>query len=84
MGNRRGLLHRECALACARAGQELGILDDRTKSLFVLLQDYREHAPKNPLLEHIAGRVEVSGEIVERGGVKAIVPRQVRLVSPPR
>src|SRR5262245_2713597 len=83
MGNRRGPLHRACALACARAGQELGILDDRSRTLFVLLQDYREHSPGNPLLEYLAGKVEVSGEIVERGGVKAIVPRQIHLISPP-
>lgn len=84
IGNRRGELHKPCALACARAGQDLGILDDKTKTLYVLVQDLTAGPQPNPLLEHVASKVEVRGTLVERGGINGVVVRQVRSLSPSR
>ena len=78
MANRRGEGHRECAIACARAGQSLGILDEKTKTLLFLVLDRRTHEPPNPLLEHVAARVEVRGRRVERGGVSGIIVDDVK------
>jgi hypothetical protein len=78
MGNRRGEEHRECGIACARAGQPLGILDEKTKTLLFLVLDRRTHEPSNPLLEHVAARVEVRGRRIERGGINGIVVQDVK------
>lgn len=78
MGGRRGEEHRECGIACARAGQPLGILDEKTKTMLFLVLDRRTHEPSNPLLEHIAARVEVRGHRVERGGISGIVVESVK------
>jgi hypothetical protein len=78
MGDRRGEAHRECGIACARAGQPLGILDEKTRTLLFLVLDRRTHEPPNPLLEHVAARVEVRGRRVERGGITGIVVEQVK------
>jgi len=83
IGGRRGEVHKPCALACARAGQDLGVLDEQTKSLFVVVQDLSGGPQPNPLLDHVATRVEVRGTTVERGGVNGIVVRSVKTLTGP-
>lgn len=78
MAGRRGEAHRQCAIACARAGQDLAVLDDKTKTAFLLVQDFTAGTPENPLLEHVGHRVEVRGTTVERGGIRGIIVRQVK------
>jgi hypothetical protein len=84
MAGRHGQLHRPCATACARAGQPLGILEQRTGTLYVGVYDQGEGTPEDPLRDLIADRVEVRGTAIERGGVSAIVVKRVRSLSPPR
>ncbi len=81
MAGRRGEAHRQCAIACARAGQDLAILDDKTKTAFLVVQDFTAGTPPNPLLEHLGRRVEVRGATVERGGIRGIIVRQVKPLS---
>jgi hypothetical protein len=83
MAGRRGEAHRQCALACARAGQDLALLDDKTKTAYVLVQDFTAGTPVNPLLEHVGRKVEVRGTILERGGRPGIIVRQVKALSAP-
>jgi hypothetical protein len=78
MADRRGEEHRQCGITCARAGQPLGILDEKTKSLLFLVLDRRSAEPKNPLIDHVAARVEVRGRRIERGGITGIVVDQVK------
>lgn len=82
MAGRRGQSHRQCAIACARAGQPLGILEDRTGTLHLVVIDRREGEVENPLAPLIAERVEVRGVVVERGGISGIVPKRVRPLTP--
>jgi hypothetical protein len=83
IGGRRGDGHRQCALMGARSGESLGVLDDQTKLLFVVVQDLTAEPQPNPLLPYVAQRVEARGTVVERGGINGIVIRQVRSLSPP-
>lgn len=79
MAGRRGENHRQCALACARAGQPVGILEDGAGgTLHVAIFDRSEATPENPLLELLSERVEVRGFPVERGGVRGVVVKRVR------
>lgn len=80
MAGRRGSLHGPCATACARAGQPIGILD-RSGRLTVAVFDHRSDAPENLLVDHLAQTVEVSGIPVERGGLRAIFVRRVRVIG---
>lgn len=82
IGGRKGEPHRHCALTCALAGESLGVLDDETKLLFVVLQDLTAGPQPNPLLPWIAQRVEIRGVTVERGGVNGVIVRQVRPLNP--
>ncbi|MBY0277225.1 hypothetical protein K2Z84_17965 [Candidatus Binatia bacterium] len=83
IGGRKGEAHRHCAETCALAGESLGVLDDETKLLFVLVQDLTGGPQPNPLLPWIAQRVEVRGITMERGGVNALIVHQVRPLNPP-
>lgn len=83
IGDRRGERHLSCALTCARAGENLGLLDDEGKTLFVVVQDLTSGPQPNPLLGYLAQRVEVRGSTVERGGISGIVVRQVKSLSAP-
>jgi hypothetical protein len=83
IGGRKGEPHRHCARTCALAGENLGLLDDETKLLFVVVQDVTAGPQPNPLLPWIAQRVEIRGVTVERGGVNGVIVRQVRPLNPP-
>lgn len=82
IGGRKGEPHRHCALTCALAGESLGLLDDETKLLFVVVQDLTAGPEQNPLLPWIAQRVEIRGVTMERGGVNGVIVRQVRPLNP--
>ena len=83
IGNRRGPAHAACATACARAGQDLGVLDEESGLLYVAVVDRRDGPTPNPLLSFIAHRVEVQGRALERGGLPAVVISDVRSLAAP-
>ncbi len=78
IGNRRGEAHRQCAIACARGGQDLAILDEKTRLLWLELPDRRAGAAEQQLLPHVAQRVEVRGTPYERGGMRGLRIETVR------
>lgn len=83
IGARRGEGHKQCALMGARSGESLGVLDDQTKLLFVVVPDLTDGPQPNPLLPYVAQKVEARGVTVERGGINGIMVRQVKAVNPP-
>lgn len=84
IGGRKGAQHEQCAIACARAGQGLGVLDEKTKTLYVAVLDHRDGPTENPLLPFIAHRVEVRGTLLEYGELPAIIVSDVKSLRPPR
>jgi len=83
MAARRGEAHRACAIASARAGQDLGLLDDKG-NLYLVVRDLTGRAEPNPLRDVIAERVEIRGMLIERGGARAILARHVHSLSEPK
>ncbi len=83
IGNRRGETHRQCAIASARAGQDLGILDEKTGQLHVAIVDRRADTAQSPLVAFIAHRVEVRGEPLEYGELPSLIVHDVRSLGPP-
>lgn len=84
MGNRRGAEHRQCAIASARAGQDLGVLDEKSKQLYVAIVDRRDADAENPLLPFIAHRVDVRGELLEYGDLPALIVTDVKSLRAPK
>ena len=72
-----GEAHRECAATCARGGIPLAILDQASGTLYLpLAKDH--HAPANKeLLPFVEADVRVTGTVVEKDGMKAILLESV-------
>ena len=75
----KGETHKECAIACAKAGQTLAILERKTNKVFILASERPGEDPNKGLIDYIAQTVLVKGKIYARGGLLAI---QVASVEP--
>ncbi|HEY5998149.1 MAG TPA: hypothetical protein VI078_02480 [bacterium] len=60
--------HRECALACAKAGIPVGLLEDGTDKVYVLLPNKAATALPASVLENMARKVTVNGTVITKGG----------------
>ncbi len=65
--------HRECATTCAKAGIPLAILDQQTHTLYLPLAKNHHAAANEELMPFIEKDVQVTGTIVEKDGMKAIL-----------
>jgi len=71
----RGKAHAGCALACAKAGQTLAFLDDKTGTLYQLLAENHSSDPNEKWYGLVGKPVIVKGDVMARGGMNAIVLR---------
>ena len=71
----RGLAHAGCATACAKAGQTLAFLDDKTGTLYQLLAENHSANPNEKWYGLIGKPVIARGDVMARGGMNAIVLR---------
>lgn len=75
----KGEAHKECALACAKAGQVLAILERKTNKLFLLATERPGEDPNKGVIDYCGQTVVAKGRIFTRGGVTAI---QIASVEP--
>ena len=76
-GGDHGAEHKDCAIACAKAGNPIGILDKKG-NLYVAM-GIKDHQPgKEVLLDKMAETVTVSGTLVKKGGVQVIYVKSVK------
>lgn len=78
----RGEDHRACAVACAKAGQPIGLVDDKGMAYILLGQD--KHKGYEGIADKMADLVTVKGQLVERGGLKAIVVSEITKKEMPK
>ena len=63
--------HKECASACAKAGNPIGILD--AKGNIYLAMGSNDHQPaREILIEKMSETVTVTGKLVKKGGVQVL------------
>lgn len=76
-GGDRGAAKKECATACAKAGNAIGIVD--ANGVVYLASGLQDHQPARDIL---AGKmneaVEVSGTLVKKGGAQMIFVKSVK------
>jgi hypothetical protein len=75
--NMKGEGHRECALNCAKAGENMAIMDENGKIYPILPQGLLSN-PNQPLLDYVEKTVTVKGTLFESGGVSYIVVKEVK------
>jgi type 1 fimbria pilin len=73
----KGEGHAACAMSCAKGGRTVGILtaDD---VIFEVTGDYAAHNNAR-LLDFVAKKVEVTGEVSERSGKKLMAVKAIKL-----
>jgi len=75
----KGEAHKECAIACAKAGQTLAILERKTNKVYILASERPGEDPNKGLIDYVGQAVLAKGKIYSRGGLSAI---QVASVEP--
>jgi hypothetical protein len=76
-GGDRGPAKKECATACAKAGNAIGIVD--AKGTVYLVSGLQDHQPaRDILLEKMDEAVEVTGTLVKKGGAQMIFVKSVK------
>lgn len=76
-GGDRGPAKKECATACAKAGNPIGILD--AKGNLYVAAGLQDHQPAKDLLsDKMSENVTVSGVLVRKGGVPMIYVESVK------
>jgi hypothetical protein len=75
----KGDTHKECAIACAKSGQTLAILERKTNKLYLLVTERPGEDPNKALIDFVGQTVLVKGKVHSRGGALGI---QVASVEP--
>jgi len=79
MNGAKGEAHKECMVACAKAGQTLAILEKKTNKVYILAAERPGEDPNKSVLDYAGMPVLVKGKVFTRGGIMAI---QVASVEP--
>ena len=78
----KGPSHKECAIACAKAGQVLGIVESKTQKLYMIATDKPGEDPNKGLIDYVGQIVLVKGRVYSRGGATGIKVTSVEPYSP--
>src|SRR5699024_365414 len=74
----KGNGHKMCAQGCLDKGLPAGILGENGQ-IYLLLEDHKKSDEYKKAIKHAAEDVEVTGTIVDKGGVQAIVVEKVKV-----
>src|SRR5881396_546459 len=76
-GGDHGADHKKCAVACAKAGNPIGLVTEKDE-VYVMM-GLKDHQPgREVLLEKMAETVTVEGTLVKKGGVQVIYVSSVK------
>jgi hypothetical protein len=70
MGDASGEEHKECAILCAKAGVPLGLLEEKTKTVYFVARLKGMAGANDMLLPFVGTKVLVTGKVTEKGGAK--------------
>ena len=76
-GGDHGADHKKCAVACAKAGNPIGLVTEKDE-VYVMM-GLKDHQPgKDVLIDKMAETVTVEGTLVKKGGVQVIYVASVK------
>src|SRR5882724_1302500 len=76
-GGDRGADHKKCAIACAKAGNPIGLVTEKDE-VYVMM-GIKDHQPgKEVLIDKMAETVTVEGTLVKKGGTQVIYVSSVK------
>ncbi len=68
----KGAAHKDCAIACAKAGQVLAIVETKSQKLYMVATDKPGEDPNKGLIDYVGQMVTVKGRVYTRGGATGI------------
>lgn len=75
---KRGETHKQCAEACLKAGQDMGIYDEANDTVYFLAGEKPGVNPNGPVQDYVARNVEVKGMTVQKAKAHGIVIKEVK------
>ncbi len=69
----KGEDHKDCAIACMKGGLPVGILEDKTEQVYVVVPKAGQKGANETLVKYAAEKVNLTGMVVEKGGQKLFV-----------
>ncbi len=74
----KGEGHRDCAIACDKAGGRMSLLDEKANVLYALMADKPLVDPNSEIRAHLEGVVTITGDLYEApGGQKVLAIKEV-------
>jgi hypothetical protein len=72
----RGEKHKACAVACAKLGNPIGIVDAEG-NVYVAVGSELHQPDRDKLIEKMAQEVTVTGTVISRGGMKMLYVKTI-------
>jgi hypothetical protein len=76
----RGAKHKSCAVKCAKSGMPLALVTD-DGAVYLLVPHHDNMEPFKQSAGLVAAVVEVSGKVLDKGGMKAIEMHSIKKVE---
>ena len=76
-----GADHEECALNCIKGGLPVGLLQDKTNKVYLVVPAKGMKGANEELTPFVAKKVTLKGKIVEKGGQKTFLYSSVELAK---
>ena len=73
----RGEAHRNCAMACAKRGNQMAIIEDGSNTVYAIAGDYSENKNEK-LIPFVAEKVEAKGTVTEEDGKKLLTITSIK------
>jgi len=73
----RGEEHKQCAIDCIKGGLPVGIVENKTNKVYVVVPKAGMKGANEELVQYAAQTVKLTGTVVEKGGEKLLVYSKV-------
>ena len=77
----KGEEHKQCAIDCIQGGLPVGILEDKTDSVYTVVPKGGMKGGGEELLPHVAQKVKLTGTVIRKGGERMFVYTKVEGVK---
>ncbi len=74
----KGASHRDCAIECAKKGIPVGILEENTNKVFVLLPNKDKTAYPKAVFDKMAQKVTITGKMATIGGSQFLTIESIK------
>ena len=69
--------HKQCATDCIKGGLPVGILEQKTEKVYLVVPKAGMTGPNEELLPYVAQKVKMTGTFADKGGQKILIYSKV-------